>query len=56
MMELFIYLVFLDGSWVNFHQLSVDPIDVKFVSVILMLGRTQEKYEICCLILFNRVS
>jgi hypothetical protein len=54
MVELFIYLVWVGGSWVNFHDLSVDP--VRVVSVILKLGRTQEKYEICCFKLFNRVS
>jgi hypothetical protein len=30
MMELGIYLVCMVGSWVNFHELSVDPVKVKF--------------------------
>jgi hypothetical protein len=30
MVELYIYLVCLGGSWVDFHELSVDPIMVKF--------------------------
>jgi hypothetical protein len=29
MVELHIYLVCLGGSWVNFHDLYVDPIIVK---------------------------
>jgi hypothetical protein len=30
MVELFIYLVCLSGSWVNFHELFVDPVGVKY--------------------------
>jgi hypothetical protein len=30
MMELYIYLVCLGGSCVNFHNLSMDPVKVKF--------------------------
>jgi hypothetical protein len=30
MVELCIYLVCMVGSWVNFHELSVDPVWVKF--------------------------
>jgi hypothetical protein len=56
MVELCIYLVCLGGSCVNFHNLSIDPIKVKFGECYSMLVRTQEKYEIYCLILFNKVS
>jgi hypothetical protein len=30
MVEFYIYLGCLSGSWVNFHELFVDPVDVKF--------------------------
>jgi hypothetical protein len=30
MVELYIYFVCLGGSYVNFHELSVDPVKVKF--------------------------
>jgi hypothetical protein len=30
MVELCIYLVCMGGSYMNFHELSVDPVKVKF--------------------------
>jgi hypothetical protein len=55
-MELCIYLVCLVGSCVNFHNLSVDPVKVKFSECYSHVSKDLRKYEICCLTLFNRVS
>jgi hypothetical protein len=55
-MELDIYLVCLVGSCVNFHNLSIDPVKVKFGKCYSHVSRNLKKYEICCLTLFNRIS
>jgi hypothetical protein len=56
MVELFIYLICMGRSWVNSHELSVDPVDVKFDKCYSHVRKNLRKYEKCCLILFNRVS
>jgi hypothetical protein len=56
MVELYNYLVCLGGSCVNFHELSVDPVKVKFGECYSYVSKNPKNYEICCLILFNRVS
>jgi hypothetical protein len=56
-MELCIYLVCLVGSCVNFHNLSVDPVYVKFGECYYHVSKDlRKKYEINCLTLFSRVS
>jgi hypothetical protein len=37
MWELCISLVCMDGSCVNFHNFSIDPVKVNLVSVVLIL-------------------
>jgi hypothetical protein len=56
MVELYIYLVCMGGSCVNFYELFVDSINVKFGECYSYVSKNPKKYEICCLILFNRVS
>jgi hypothetical protein len=56
MIELCIYLVCMDGSCVNFNNLSIDPVKVKFGECYSHISKNLRKYEIYCLILFNRVS
>jgi hypothetical protein len=56
MVELCIYLVCMVESCVNFHELSVDLIKVKFGECYSHVSKNPKKYKICCLTLFNRVS
>jgi hypothetical protein len=53
MVELCIYLICIGGSFVNFHELFVDPIKVKFRECYSHGSKNPKKYEICCLILFQ---
>jgi hypothetical protein len=55
MVELCIYIVCMVGPCVNFHKLSVDPVKVKF-GECYSVSKNPKKYEIYCLIHFNRVS
>jgi hypothetical protein len=56
MVEFWIYLVCMGVSCVNFHELSVDPVKVDFGECYSYVSKNPKKYEICCFILFNRVS
>jgi hypothetical protein len=56
MVELCIYLVCTVRSCVNFHNLSIDPVKVKFGECYSHVSENPKKYDICFLILFNRVS
>jgi hypothetical protein len=55
-MELYLYLVCMIGSCVNFYNLSIDPVMVKFGECYSHVSKNLKKYEIYCLTLFNRVS
>jgi hypothetical protein len=43
MVELYIYLICLGGSCVNFHELSIDPIKVKFGECYSHISRNSRK-------------
>jgi hypothetical protein len=43
MVELYIYLVCLGGFCVNFHELSVDPVEVKFVECYSYVSKNPRK-------------
>jgi hypothetical protein len=43
MVELYIYLVCLGGSCVNFHELSVDPVKVRFGECYCHVSRNPRK-------------
>jgi hypothetical protein len=41
---------------VNFHNLSIDPVKIKFGECYSYVSKNLKKYEIYFLTLFNRVS
>jgi hypothetical protein len=43
MVELCIYLIFMGGSCVNFHELFVDPVKVKFGECYSYVSRKPRK-------------
>jgi hypothetical protein len=43
MVELYIYLVYLGGSYVNFHELSIDAVKVKFGECYSHVSKNSKK-------------
>jgi hypothetical protein len=45
MVECYIYLVCLSGSWVNFYELFVDPVDIKFDELYSHVRKKQKNIK-----------
>jgi hypothetical protein len=45
MVELYNYLICVDGSCVNFHELSIDPVKVKFGECYSHVSKNPRKIQ-----------